>query len=228
MMLTKDQSKRPTLAQCLNHDFFFEENKKVNNVVLSFVHPSVNLFARYHNQFHEYLMINRNFQGAKNTVNGSKDPTSVSNLDPNGSFTLGRPNLIRGHLETVEEITVLSAAVGIQQMLGLPRSLSQKAIQEKLSLKYNGSKTKLFSGHDLKSLANVDHEHEEGEVMNTSLDEPDTPLKEEDMNQANKQVDGEALSTVRKEKVDSKMQNLTGHGKIHNPFQENPPSVKRE
>jgi len=47
LMLARDPSKRPTLAQCLSHEFFFEASKRVSGVILSFVHQSILFGARY-------------------------------------------------------------------------------------------------------------------------------------------------------------------------------------
>lgn len=46
LMLSKDSSKRPSLSQCLNHNFFFEANKRASGVVFSFAHQSLGLFGK--------------------------------------------------------------------------------------------------------------------------------------------------------------------------------------
>lgn len=206
-MLARDPSKRPTLAQCLSHEFFFEASKKVSGVVLSFVHQSI-LF------------------GARTMPTPKAGDGSNSNKAFGGSsheellgFVLGKPNMIRGRLDTIEEITVLSAAVGIQQMLGIGQTQSQKEIQQKLSKRFTTeSKTKLatFSDVPFKHLSSRNNENEEFDYLTESS------LKSDDSLHFDHQEEQSSvpLKKQKRKKVVLQMNKLAEQVQVHmqNPF----------
>jgi len=135
-------------------------------------------------------------------------------------FVLGKPNMIRGRLDTIEEITVMSAAVGIQNMLGIAQTQSQKEIQQKLSKRITSeSRTKLTTFHDMTP------KHQSSRNENEEFDNylSESSLKSDDslhFNKAGQQQPFTVNERAKRKKVATQMNKLAEQAQVHmqNPF----------
>ena len=161
------------------------------------------------------------FGSTKDITNGPSKTFGTVQEEPD--FVVGRPNIMRGHLDTIQEMTVLSTAVGVSNMLGLNKLASHEhigTIKQKLSMKYTtDSRTRIPT---LKSLNNVEEKikEEESEGLVDSSLSCGTDNTPEEINSFKKMV----TYAPKKENVSVQMTKLSKQKQTNmednNPFQQ--------
>jgi len=146
-------------------------------------------------------------------------------------FVLGKPNMIRGRLDTIEEITVLSTAMGIQNMLGLGQTTSQKEIQQKLTKRFTTeSKTRLTFNdmplnHLTSKISKIDNE--EYDILSESSLKSHDSIYLDKLDQMTAQKI-QSHEKMKRKKAILQMNKLAEQAQAHmqNPFQYSPDRKK--
>lgn len=128
------------------------------------------------------------------------------------SFVVGKPNLMRGHLDTLQEITVVSTAIGVQNMLGM-KSLTQTKIQQKLSKKFTTDSRNKLTRSETQIREALGEE--EDRVLDSSL----TSYANNGTLHDGQKENMTFVEEKKRIKVDHNMRNVSSYVHIKNPFQ---------
>ncbi len=208
-MLARNPQERPTFEQCLSHGFFIESNRNNHNL-FTFTIQSLCVDLGYITIFPKKISHNffNNRGVAKLKPEVSTKDGSPANREENNSFVLGRPSMIKGRLETMNEMAGFEIEKSVRSGADIPKLGSASKVETKLTLLSPSTSKYLASMQNFKPPEPVHHHNRRGSELSVA---ENYRIKEEDESQP--QSRGElALG------ISGRIKDLTSNGAIRNPF----------